>query len=70
MTDLERRAFQARVDLPALRRELAAAGAEADRRSAELEAFDAVGAARALRLAAFALLWMLPIALGLLGAAS
>ena len=70
VTELERSVFEARVDLPALRRELDAASAEADRRAAELDALDAAGAGRSLRLAAFTLLWMLPIALSILGVAS
>lgn len=70
VSELERRAFEARVDVTALRRELDAAFAEADRRSAELEALDAAGSTRVLRLAALSFLWMLPFALCFLGAAS
>lgn len=68
--ELERRAFEARVDVTGLRRELDAAFAEADRRSAELEAIDAAGSSRTLRLAVLSFLWMLPLALCVLGAAS
>ena len=70
VTALERRAFEAHVDLAALRHERADACAEADRHVAELEALDAVGARRVVRLAALAILWMLPIALGVVGVAS